>query len=169
MFTLQYYDHYNSRKNSKYITKQDLELLAYIKKQSQIDWTVLLINFKYEQYVWRFYPTLKRNLKINTFSRQLELSNRNNGLPQNIIFIVYLVNRSICFNKRVKFYFYILHWGNRIFLYYNRYYRYLYNETKFNKKRKVLPKRNNYKVHFIPCIYHRQITGNRIQRNYLRY
>ena len=162
------YDHYDSRKNSKYITKQDLELLAYIKKQSMVDWTVLLINFKYEQYVWRFYPALK-DPKIRTFSQQLELSNRNNGLPDNVIFIVYLVNRTICFNKRVKYFFFITHWNQRIFLYYDRYYRYLYNEKKFNKKRKVLPKRNSYKVHFIPCIYHRQLTGNRIQRNYLRY
>ena len=163
------YNHFDSRKNSKYITKQDLELLAYIKKQSIIDWRILLINFKYEQYVWRFYPTLKRNLKLNTFSRQLELSKRNNGLPKNIIFVVYLVNRVIGFNKRVKYYFYILHWSQRIFLYYDRYYRYLRNEKKFNNKSKILPKRNSYKVHFIPYIYHRQLTGMRMERNYLRY
>ena len=163
------YNHFDSRRNSKYITKQDLELLAYIKKQSRIDWTILLINFKYEQYVWRFYPTLKRNLKLSTFSQQLELSKRNNGVPKNIIFIVYLVNRITCFNKRIKYYFYILHWSQRIFLYYDRYYRYLKNKKKFNNKRKILPKRNSYKIHFIPYIYRRQLTGMRIERNYLRY
>ena len=162
------YNHYDSRKDRKYITKQDIELLRYIKKQSRIDSTILLINFKYEQYVWRFYPTLKRNLKLNTFSRQLELTKRNNGIPKNIIFIVYLVNRITCFNSRVRYYFYILHWGQRLFLYYDRYYRYLKNEKKFGNK-KILPKRNNYKVHFVPYIYHRQLTGIRIQKNYLRY
>ena len=163
------YDHYDSRKNSKYITKQDLELLAFIKKQSKVDWIVLLVNFRYEQYVWRFYPALKKNPKLTKFSEQLELSSRNNGLPKNIMFIVYFVNRIICFNKRVKYFFFITHWNQRIFLYYDRYYRYLYNEKKFKKKRKVLPKKNSYKVHFIPYIYHRQLTGNRLQRNYLRY
>ena len=166
----QAYDHYDSRKNSKYITKQDLELLTYIKKQSKVDYIVSIVNFKYEQYVWRFYPTLKKDPKLSTFSQQLELSNRNNGLPENIIFIVYLVNRTVCFNKRVKFFFFITHWNQRMFLYYDRYYRYLYNEKKFSKKkRKLLPKRNSYKVHFIPYIYHRQLTGKRLQRNYLRY
>ena len=162
------YNHFNSRRNRKYITKQDIELLTYIKKQSRIDWTILLINFKYEQYVWRFYPTLKKNLKLETFSRQLELSKRNNGVPKNILFIVYLINRITCFNARVRFYFYVLHWNQRIFLYYDRYYRYLGNEKKFGKK-KILLKRNSYKIHFIPYIYHRQLTGIRIEKNYLRY
>ena len=163
------HDHFDRRKTSKYIVKEDLEVLAYVKKQSKTDWIVLINNFKYEQYVWRFYPTLKRNIKLDTFSRQLELSKRNNGVPENIIFVVYLVNRITCFNKRIKFYFYILHWSQRIFLYYDRYYRYLKNEKKFNNKNKTLVKRNSYKIHFIPYIYHRQFTGSRIERNYLRY
>ena len=162
------YNHFNIRRNRKYITKQDIELLTYIKKQSRLDWTILLINFKYEQYVWRFYPTLKKNLKLETFSLQLELSKRNNGVPKNIIFIVYLINRITCFNARVRYYFYILHWNQRIFLYYDRYYRYLGNERKFGKK-KILPKRYSYKVHFIPYIYHRQLTGVRIDKNHLCY
>ena len=162
------YNHYDNRKDRKYITKEDIELLRYIEKQSRIDYTILLINFKYEQYVWRFYPTLKRNLKLNSFSRQLDLSKKNNGIPKNIIFIVYFVNRITCFNNRVRYYFYILHWGQKLFLYYYRYYRYLRNEKKFGNK-KILPKRNNYKVHFVPYIYHRQLTGIRIEKNYLRY
>ena len=162
------YNHFNIRRNRKYITKQDIELLTYIKKQSRLDWTILLINFKYEQYVWRFYPTLKKNLKLETFSLQLELSKRNNGVPKNIIFIVYLINRITCFNARVRYYFYILHWNQRIFLYYDRYYRYLGNERKFGKK-KILPKRYSYKVHFIPYIYRRQLTGVRIDKNHLCY
>ena len=160
--------HFDIKKTRKYITKIDIELLNYIKKQSRIDWTILLINFRYETYVWRFYPTLKRNLEIATFSRQLELNKRNNGLPKNILFIVYLVNRVTCFNARIRFYFYVLHWSQKIFLFYNRYYRYLDNEKKFSK-RKIIPKRYNYKVHFIPNLYRRELTGTRIQKNYMRY
>ena len=161
-------NHFDKRRNRKYTSKQDKELLAYIKKQSKLDWKILLIHFRYEQYVWRFYPTLKKNLKFTTFSRQLELSKTNNGLPKNIIFIVYLINSITCFNARIKYYFYILDWSNKIFLYYDRYYRYLGNERKFGKK-KILPKRNSYKVHFVPYIYHRQLTGIRIDKNHLRY
>ena len=73
-----------------------------------------------------------------------------------------------CFNARIRYYFYILDWGQKIFLYYNRYYRYLSNERKFGKK-KILKKKNSYKVHFIPYIYHRQLTGIRSDRNHLRY
>ena len=162
------YKHFDSQKTRKYIAKTDIELLKYIKKQSRLDWTILLINFRYEAYVWRFYPTLKRNLKIATFSRQLELNKRNNGLPKNIVFIVYLVNRVTCFNARIRFYFYVLHWSQKIFLFYNRYYRYLDNEKKFGK-RKIIPKRYNYKVHFIPYIYRRELTGARIEKNYICY
>ena len=158
------YNHFNSQRNRKYITKKDIELLAYIKKHSKIDWKILLINFKYEVYVWRFYPTLKNNLKITTFSKQIELNKTNNGLPKNILFIVYLVNSVTCFNARVRYYFYILNWYQKIFLFYDRYYRYLGNEKKFGK-RKIVPKRYSYKVHFIPYFYRRQLTGVRIDRN----
>ena len=161
------YNHFDSRRNRKYITKLDAKLLTYIKKQSKIDWKIVLINFRYEAYVWRFYPTLK-NLKITTFSKQIELTKTNNGLPKNIIFIIYLVNRLTCFNARIRYYFYVLNWYEKIFLYYNRYYRYLGNERKFDKK-KILPKRYSYKVHFIPYIYRRQLTGIRIDKNNLRY
>ena len=162
------HNHFDSRKIRKYTSKTDLELLDHIKKQSRVDLRILLNNFRYEQYVWRFYPTLKKNIKFQTFSRQLELSKRNNGLPKNILFIVYLINRMTCFNARVRFYFYVLNWYQKIFFYYSRYYRYLGNEKKFGKK-KILPKRYSHKVHFIPFIYRRQLTGAKIEKNYLRY
>ena len=126
-----------------------------------------MCNFRYEQYVWRFYPTLKMNIKFTMNSRELEFK-RNNSTPKNIIFIVYLINKMTCFNATIRYYCYILEWSQKMFLYYNRYYRYLGNERKFGKKN-ILNKRNSHKVHFIPCIYHRQITGIRVQRNYLRY
>ena len=162
------YDHFDSRKNKDYTSEEDIKLLDYIKNKSRIDWTILLINFKYEQYIWRFYPTLKRNFKFATISRQLELGKRNNSTPNNIIFIVYLINKMTCFNARIRYYFYILDWGQKIFLYYNRYYRYLANNRKFGKK-KILQKKNSHKVHFVACIYHRQLTGIRLERNHLRY
>ena len=102
------YNHFDSRKNKEYISEEDIQLLTYIKKQSKLDWTILLINFKYEQYVWRFYPTLKRNHKFATFSRELELSETNNSIPKNITFIIYLINKMTCFNARIRYYFYVL-------------------------------------------------------------
>ena len=84
----------------------------------------------------------------------------------------FLINKMTCFNARIRYYFYVLDWSQKIFLYYNRYYRYLANERKFNKKKimeKIMEKRNSYKVHFIPYIYHRQLTGSRLDRNHLRY
>ena len=162
------YNHFDSRKNKEYTSEDDIKLLKFIKNKSKLDWTILLINFKYEQYVWRFYPLLKRNHKFATMSRELELGKRNNSTPKNIIFIVYLINKMTCFNARIRYYFYILDWGQKIFLYYNRYYRYLANERKFGKK-KLLKKRDSHKLHFVAWTYHRQITGIILQRNYLQY
>ena len=162
------YNHFDSWKIRKYLTKTDLLVLKYIEIQSRLDLTILLVNFKYESYVWRFYPILKRNPKITALSLQLESTKRNNGLPENIIFIVYLVNRMTCFNARVRFYFYVIHWSDKIFLYYNRYYRYIGNEKKFGKK-KIIPKKYSHKVHFIPYMYRRELTGMRIEKNHLRY
>ena len=161
------YDHFDSRKNKEYTSEEDIELLKYIKNKSILDYRILLCNFRYEQYVWRFYPTLKTNVKFTMISRELEFK-RNNSTPKNIIFIVYLINKMTCFTARIRYYFYILEWSQKMFLYYNRYYRYLANERKFGKK-KILKKRNSHKVHFVAWIYHRQITGIRLQRNYLRY
>ena len=158
----------DSRKNKDYISEDDIKLLQYIKRKSRTDWTVLLISFRYEQYVWRFYPLLKNNLKFTTISRKLELDKTNNSIPKNILFIVYLINKLTCFNARVRYYFNVLSWEQKIFVYYNRYYRYLV--TKENSvRKKVLEKRNSYKVHVIPYIYHRQLTGSRFDRNHLRY
>ena len=158
----------DSRKNKDYISEDDIKLLQYVKRKSKTDYTVLLIHFRYEQYVWHFYPLLKTNPTLATISRELELANTNNSIPENIINIVYLINKATCFNARIRFYYYILSWEQKIFLYYNRYYRYLRNEREFNKK-KALEKRNSYKVHFIPYIYHRQLTGIRIDKNNLYY
>ena len=86
------YDHYDSRKNRDYTSEEDIELLKNIKRKSKLDWTILLANFRYEQYIWRFYPNLKDNPKLETISNQLELEAKTNSIPENIIFIVSLVN-----------------------------------------------------------------------------
>ena len=133
-----------------------------------MDWRILLANFRYEQYVWRFYPNLKENAKFETISNKLELQYKTNTLPKNIIFIIGLVNTITCFNRRIKYYLYILHWNQRIFMYYNRYYRYLGNDKKFGKKN-LFKHKHGHKLHFVAYMYHRQFTAIKLDRNHLRY
>ena len=118
--------------------------------------------------MWRFFPNLKENAKFETISNNLELRCTTNGLPKNIIFIVGLINTMTCFNRRIKYYFYILHWNQKIFTYYNRYYRYLGNDKKFGKKN-FLKYKHGHKLHFVAYMYHRQLTAARLDRNHLRY
>ena len=162
-----HYDHFDSRKYKECISEEDIKLLKYIKSKSRMDYKILIFNFPYEQYVWRCYPTLKTNIKVKMISRQLEFKT-NNSIPKNIIFIVYLINKITCFNSRIRYYFNILEFSQKMFLYYNRYYRYLSNEKKFGTK-KLLKKRDSHKLHFVAWTYHRQITSIKLQRNYLRY
>ena len=119
--------------------------------------------------MWRFYPNLKENPKFESVSNKLELACKTNAFPKNIIFIIGLVNIITCFNRRIKFYLYMLHWNQRIFMYYNRYYRYLANEKKFGK-RNFIKYKHSHKLHFIAYIYHRQFTGARnLDKNHLCY
>ena len=46
-------DYFDSRKNKDYTSEEDIKLLEYIKNKSRLDWTILLINFRYEQYTLR--------------------------------------------------------------------------------------------------------------------
>ena len=133
-----------------------------------MDWRILIANFQYEQFVWRFYPNIKENPKFEGFSDKLELRYKSNSLPKNIIFIVGLVNIITCFNRQIKYLLYIIHWNQKIFMYYNRYYRYLSNDKRFGEK-KFLDYRHSHKLHFVACIYHRQFTGVRLDKNHLRY
>ena len=140
-----------------------------IKRKSKLDWKILLLHFKYEQYIWRFYPNLKQNRKIEKITYQLEFEVKTcNSIPTNIIFIVGTVNLITCFNSRLRYYLWILHWGQKLFLYYNRYYRYLDNETKFGKMR-TLKKKHSDKLHFVACIYDRQLTGIRLEKNHIKW
>ena len=161
-------DYYDSRKKPGYICKADKQLLKYIKRKCSLDWRILLANFRYEQYVWRFYPNLKENGKFQSISNKLELQHKTNSLPKNIMFIIGLVNTITCFNRRIRYYYYILHWNERIFMYYNRYYRYISNDKKFGKKN-FLKYRHSHKLHFVAYMYHRQFKATRLDRNHLRY
>ena len=143
--------------------------MKYIKQKCRLDWRILLVHFKYEQYIWRFYPNLNKNPKLDIVSNKLEFDPETNSVPKNIIFIVGLVNTLTCFNRRVRYYLYILHWSQKLFLYYNRYYRYLANEKKFGKKKTLFKKKHGHKVHLIAYIYYRQLTGIRMEKNHLRY
>ena len=137
LFLFRYrYQPYDSRKNKDYTSEDDIELLKNIKRKSKLDWTILLANFKYEQYIWRFYPNLKDNPKLETISNQLEVEGKRNSIPENIVFIVGLINAMTCFNSRLMYYLYLLHWNQRIFIYYNRYYRYLANEKNLVKRQR---------------------------------
>ena len=137
LFLFRYrYQPYDSRKNKDYTSEDDIELLKNIKRKSKLDWTILLANFKYEQYIWRFYPNLKDNPKLETISNQLEIEGKSNSIPENIVFIVGLINAMTCFNSRLMYYLYLLHWNQRIFIYYNRYYRYLANEKNLVKRQR---------------------------------
>ena len=169
LFLFRYrYDHYDSRKNRDYTFEDDIQLLKNIKRKSKLDWRILLLNFRYEQYIWRFYPNLKENPKLNTISNQLELEAKNDSFPKNVIFIVSLVNAVTCFNRRLRYFFRILHWNERLLMSYNRYYRYLGNEKKFGKTTRV-KKEHKHKLHFVACIYNRQLTGIRLERNHIRF
>ena len=140
-----------------------------IKRKSKLDCKILLLHFKYEQYIWRFYPNLKQNRKIEKITYQLEFEvGTCNSIPKNIVFIVGTINLLTCFNKRLRYYLWILHWSQKLFLYYNRFYRYLHNETKFGKTR-TLKRKNSHKLHFIACIYNRQLTGIRLEKNHIRW
>ena len=146
-----------------------MQLLKYIKRKCSLDWRVLIANFRYEQYIWRCYPNLKENYAFEAISNKLELRFKTQNLPKNIIFLIGLVNKITYFNRRIKYCLYILHWNQRIFMYYNRYYRYLCNDKMFGKNKKFLNYKHGHKLHFVAYMYHRQFTGVRLDKNHLRY
>ena len=133
--------------------RQDFIRFNNNQKQYELEYEICIF--------WRLYPRLKKNLKFERANKQLVKTN--NGLPKNIMFIVYLVNCITCFSAKIRYCFSVLHWNKKMFLYYNRYYRYLAIERKFGKG-KILPKKYSHKTHFIPYLYRRQLTGSRIDK-----
>ena len=140
-------------------------LLEHIKLHSTFDWKLLVNDFKYEDYVWWSYLNLKGNVRFRQFSDILEMENRCNGTPKCIIKVVQLINEVTFFNERIRYCLWIILWNQKIFTYYDRYYRYFENERLFGEK-KFLNYRHGHKLHFISCIKNRELTGVRLNKNH---
>ena len=147
-----------------YSFKENISLLESIKQNSIFDWK-LIQTLKYEDYIWWSYPNFKRNERFKSFSDKLDLKT-NNGIPKCIIKIVELINGVTFFNKQIKQFVWVLTWSRQIFMYYDRYYRYLQNERLFGKK-KFLNYKHGHKLHFISCIKNRELTGIRLNKNHM--
>ena len=170
-------DHYYTQriKNTAYMFQERktsnvryLDLLRRIYNRSGYDWSLIVVQFKNEDYIWWSYINFRESRTLNRFIDKLEMRSSDSGLPQKIIKIVELINKQTYFNRRIRYYFALMSWAHNIFLYYNRYYRYKKNNRLFNKK-EHLSLKNGYKLHFVAYMYHRQFTGARLDRNHLRY
>lgn len=119
---------------------------------------------KYRNYLWWCSRTFKQNESFRLFNTNLHLKT-NHGLPKCIIKIVELVNQVSYFNKEIRKFVRASTWYKHIFMYYNRYYRYLQNERLFGKK-KFLNYKHGHKLHFISYIRAREINGHRFNKNF---
>ena len=163
-----------------------VELSAYIKKQSKIsrneyylllqkiyatsgyNWYLITNQFPHEDYIWWSYTNYSQNRKLRLYIDELEMDYKTDlGCPRNIISIVEIINVNTYFNRRVRYFFTLMSWAHNIFIYYNRFYRYLQNDKLFGKKQRV-PTKDRHKLHFVPFMYHRQITAVKLSRNNLR-
>ena len=90
----------------------------------------------------------------------------NNGLPKCIIKIIETINITTYFNKEIRSFAWVFTWCQRIFWYYNRYYRYLNNERLHGKK-KFLNYKHGHKLHLISYLEKRELTGIRLNKNHL--
>ena len=59
------------------------------------------------------------------------------GCPHNILAIVELINMNTYFNRRIRYFFTLMSWAHNIFIYYNKFYRYLKNDKLFGKKQRL--------------------------------
>ena len=164
-----------------------IEKLAHVKKQSKIsrriyypllqriytksgyNWSLVTNQFRYEDYVWWSYTNYNENRKLRIYIDQLEMDYKTDmGYPHNIIAIVELINMNTYFNRRIRYFFTLMSWAHNIFIYYNRFYRYLQNDRLFGKKRRLAIK-HGHKLHFVRFIYHRQYTGVKLNKNNLQF
>lgn len=119
---------------------------------------------KYQNYLWWCSRTFEQNKNFALFNKNLDLKN-DRGLPKCIIKIVELVNQVSYFNKEIRKFVRAATWYKHIFMFYNRYYRYLHNERLFGKK-KFLNYKHGHKLHFISYLKKRELTGHRLNTNY---
>ena len=145
------------------------ELLKKIYIRSGYNWHLILTLFHQEDYIWWSYVNYQENCKLRRFIDIIEMEySTDSGCPPNIISIIQLINTNCYFNRRIRYYFSLMSWAHKIFIYYNRFYRYRKNNRLFGKK-EHLNTRNGHKLHFIAYIYHRQFTGVKLNKNHLRY
>ena len=180
------------RKEKYYIQKakcynEEIEKLKHIKKQSIISRRIyypllqemynrsgynfyLISNqFPYEDYVWWSYTNYNTNRTLRKYIDDLEMNYKtDSGCPRNIIRIVEIINMNTYFNQRIRYFFTLLSWAHNIFIYYNRFYRYLKNDKLFGKKTRIAI-RHGHKLHFIRFISYRQNTGIKINKNNLKF
>ena len=126
---------------------------------------------KYQNYLQWCSQTFERNQIFTLFNRELDSDlKRRNGLPKCIIKIVEIVNNVSYFNKQIRKFIQASSsiYCQRMFIYYNRYYRYLSNEKLFGKKI-FLNVKHGHKLHFISYIKNREVTGVKINKNFRSY
>ena len=150
-------------------TRINSELLRKIYNASGYNWHLILTLFRNEDYVWWSYVNYQENRKLRRFIDILGMEHRIDcGCPHNIIKIVEIININCYFNRRIRYFFTLMSWAHKIFIYYNRYFRYKKNNRLFGKK-EHLNTRNGHKLHFVAYMYYRQSTGARLDKNHLRY
>ena len=181
-----------NKKEKYYIGKilyynKRIEISAYIKEQSKVsrgiyypllqkiysksgyNWYLVTNQFPYEDYIWWSYTNYSENRKLRKYIDDLEMDYKTDmGCPHNIIAIVELINMNTYFNRRIRYFFTLMSWAHNIFIYYNRFYRYLKNDKLFGKKQRLAIK-HHHKLHFVAFICHRQYTGVKLGKNNLRF
>ena len=161
---------------SDYILKQSrissriyFQLLKWIYSSSGYNWHLISNQFRFEDYVWWSFTNYQQNVRLRRFIDTLEMEYKcDMGCPHNIITIVELINMNTYFNRRIRYFFTLMSWAHNIFIYYNRFYRYLKNDKLFGKKQ-CLAIKNSHKLHFVAFMCHRQYTGVKLNKNHLRY
>ena len=145
------------------------QLLRKIYNASGYNWHLIITLFKNEDYVWWSYVNYQHNCKLRRFIDIMEMEQSiDSGCPPNIISIIELINMNCYFNLRIRYFFSLMSWAHKIFIYYNRFYRYRRNNRLFGKK-EHLDTKNGYKLHFVAYFYHRQFTGVKLNKNHLRF
>lgn len=135
---------YNEQNQQKCLTMFNQKLMQVVKYQNHLWWRSRIFE--------------KKNEKFRLFN--YNLMKRENGLPKCIIKIIEIVNLASCFNKQIRQFIRAATWYKYIFMYYNRYYRYLHNERVFGKKN-FLNYKHGHKLHFIAYLRNAEINGNR--------
>ena len=161
---------------SDYIVEQSkasariyFSLLKRIYNKSGCNWFLITNQFPHEDYIWWSFTNYESNARLRKFIDILEMDYKCDlGCPVNIIAIVELINMNTYFNRRIRYFFTLMSWAHNIFIYYNRFYRYLKNDKLFGKKQRLAIK-HRHKLHFVAFISHRQYTGFKFNKNNLQF